>query len=67
MALEREKEHFFEIRDSLLAMGSEKVAVIHGEELIGVYPTMEEAYSEAVKKLGLVSVLIRRIGNKTSQ
>jgi asparagine synthetase A len=64
MPLEREKKYFNEIRDSLLAAYPDQVAVVHGEELIGVYPTLEEAYAEAVKKLGLVSVLIKKIGEQ---
>ncbi len=60
--LETEKRYFQSIRDSLLATLAGHVAVIHGERLVGVYSTMEKAYSEAVKKVGLVSVLIRTIG-----
>ncbi len=62
LLLETEKRYFQSIHDSLLATLAGHVAVIHGDRLVGVYSTMEEAYSEAVKEVGLVSVLIKKIG-----
>jgi len=64
MALEREKRYFDTIRDSLLGTHADHVAVIHGEQLIGVYPSLEEAYSQAATKVGLVPMLIRKIGEQ---
>ena len=60
--LATEKSFFYSIRDSLLATHADQVAVVHGEKLIGIYSTMEEAYTEAVKSVGLVSLLIKKIG-----
>jgi len=60
--LELERNYFQEILPSLLSSSSNQFAVVSGKELIGVYPTIEQAYSEAVKKLGLKDVLVRRVG-----
>jgi hypothetical protein len=62
MPLEIEKQRFNELQPTLMPQFAGHIAVIHGNELVGVYPTIEEAYSDAVKKLGLQSVLIRKIG-----
>lgn len=62
MLLEKEKKRFSELQKSLMPLLAGHVAVVHGEDLVGVYPTMEEAYADAVKKLGLTSVLIKKIG-----
>jgi hypothetical protein len=60
--LELERNYFQEILPSLLSSSSNQFAVVSGKELIGVYPTIEQAYSEAVKKVGLKDVLVRRVG-----
>jgi hypothetical protein len=67
MPLEVEKAFLDEIRSSLSAISPDHFAVVHNRELIGVYATVEEAYSEAVKKLGLVSVLIRKLSEPEQQ
>jgi hypothetical protein len=64
VALEREKKYFNEIRESLMATHADHFAVIQGAVLIGLYPNMEEAYSEAARKLGLTSVLIKKVSEQ---
>jgi hypothetical protein len=60
--LEQEKRYFEQILPALLGSSSNQFAVVSGEELVGVYPTIEQAYAEAVKKLGLKDILVRRVG-----
>ena len=62
--LEQEKQHYEKIKGSLLETSAGQIAVIHGQELIGVYPTLEEAYGEAAKRVGLVPFLVRTIGEQ---
>ena len=63
MALENEKEFYKQHRDEWLPRHEGKVAVIKGEELIGVFDTIEDAYEEAVRRLGNELFLIARILN----
>jgi hypothetical protein len=62
--LEQEKKYFEEILPSLLRSSSNQFAVVSGAELIGVYSTIEEAYTEAVKKVGLKDMLVRKVGER---
>jgi hypothetical protein len=60
--LEEERNYFQEILPSLLGSSINQFAVVSGRELIGVYPTIEQAYGDAVKKVGLKNILVRRVG-----
>jgi hypothetical protein len=60
--LEEEKQYFAEILPTLLRNSANQFAVVFGRELIGVYPTIEQAYGESVKKIGLMNILVRKVG-----
>ena len=58
-----EEIHAFEARQSQLEMDHNgKWVVFHDAELQGLFPTMEEAAEEAVRKYGRGPYLIRQVG-----
>ena len=59
--LDREIRFFEEHRRELLTREARKFALIRGGELIGAFPTLEEAYTRAMERFGNVPVLIRQI------
>lgn len=61
MELEKELEYYEKIKDKLLRESKEKVALIKGEELVGVYSNEMEAYEAGVDKFGAEPFLIRLI------
>ena len=60
-SLEREIEHFNSIRGKLLECNEGQYALIKGQELIGTFTKMEEAYEEGVKRFGTEPFLIKQI------
>ncbi len=59
--LEKEKEFYRRHRREWLVRDRGKFAVIEGEELVGAFRTVEDAYEEAVRRLGNAVFLIARI------
>ncbi len=62
MALETEIKAYEAKRAELEAQHMGKYVVFHGEELIGVYDTLDLAAAEAVRLFGRGPYLIRRVG-----
>ena len=60
-ALERELQHFENIKDELLKHYEGKAVVIHGETVIGVWDTEESAYIKGVELLGTKPFLLKRV------
>jgi hypothetical protein len=59
--LEQELRFYEERRHDLLASTPGAFALIKGKELIGTFPTLEEAYQQGIERLGNVPMLIRQI------
>ncbi len=62
MALETEIQAYETRRGELEAQHKGKFVVFHGEELIGVYDTVEAAAEEAIRRFGRGPYLIREVG-----
>jgi hypothetical protein len=62
MALETEIKTYEARRPELEAQHSGKYVVFRGEELVGVYDTLDLAAAEAVRLFGRGPYLIRRVG-----
>ncbi len=60
MALERELEAYKRKLPELKA-DEGKFALIHGDDLVGVFGTYEDALSEGYKQFGLEPFLVRQI------
>lgn len=63
-ALKEELAAFEERKAELLKMHLNQFALIKGRELIGVFPTQEEAYEAGVKRFASKAFLIKRIVEK---
>jgi len=61
MPLEKEIELFEKNLSLWLKEDREKYALIHGDSLIGAYPTPDEALSEGARLFGAQSFLVRQI------
>jgi hypothetical protein len=59
--LEQELKFYEQHRHEFVAVHPRRFALIKGEELIGVFATMQEAYGSSIAKFGNVPVLIRQI------
>jgi hypothetical protein len=59
--LEQELTFYEEHRRELCALHAGQFALVKGEELIGVFSTMQEAYRQAIERFGNIPVLIRQI------
>ena len=59
--LEQEIATYERRRDSLEAAHRLKWVVVHGETIVGTYPTFEEAAEEAVRQFGRGPYLIRQV------
>jgi hypothetical protein len=59
--LERELSFYEEHRDELLGVSPGQFALIKGGELIGVFPTLQDAYHRAIERFGNAPILIRQI------
>ena len=58
---EKEYQIFEKKKPELLKTNSGYFAVIKEEELLGVYPTFQEAYSAGLKRWGNVEMLIEEV------
>ena len=59
--LEQELKFYEEHRHDLLAVHPGLFALVKGEQLIGVFPTLREAYGHGIERLGNVPILIRQV------
>lgn len=59
--LNKELAHFEKVKAKLLETQRGKYALIKGEELIGTFTTMEEAYREGIRSFGKEPFLIRPV------
>ena len=59
--LNHELKFYEENKPDLVARHAGRFALVKGGELIGVFATMQEAYSSSIEKFGNVPVLIRQI------
>jgi len=60
--LEEEIHYFQENHETWKSQYPGKFVLIKGSELIGAYDTMQAALDEGSRRFGLVSYLIRRVG-----
>ena len=62
MALERELQAFRKSLPKLIADGSEgKYALVHGDDVVDVFGTYEDAIKEGYAKFGLDPFLVKQI------
>ncbi len=61
--LEQERNLYENMKDTLYVG---QFVVIHGDELVGLYETEEQAMSEGVRRFGREPFLVRQAGNKES-
>jgi hypothetical protein len=59
--LEREIEYYEKHRHEFLAVSPGRFALIKGAELIGAFPTLQEAYHRGIERFGNIPILIRQI------
>jgi hypothetical protein len=59
--LEAELQYFAENLPQWLEKHADRVALIKGQELIGLFDNEQEAIAEGARKYGLDSFLVRRI------
>jgi hypothetical protein len=65
--LEQERAFFDAHREELLQRFPERFALVHGDELVGTFDTMEAALAEGARLFGPTSVLVRRIEAETPE
>jgi len=61
LALAVERRTFAEHKAALLAAGENRYALIHGEEIAGVYESQQDAIDEGYRRFGNVPFLVKRI------
>lgn len=59
--LERELKFYEEHRGELLAGHPGRFALVKGDELVGAFPTLHDAYEHGIERFGNVPILIREI------
>ncbi len=59
--LDAEREFFDSIQANLLATCPCQFVLIKGKELVGTYPTIEDALAEGARRFGLQNFLVRRV------
>jgi hypothetical protein len=59
--LEQELKFYEEHRGEFLALNRGQFALIKGEELIGTFSTLQEAYNQGIERFGNIPILIRQI------
>lgn len=64
MPLEIELAVYAKMKEQLLVSYEGKFALIHGEDFIGAFDSLENAYAEGVKRFGQDPFLVRKITNK---
>ena len=62
--MEKEQEHFTQIKDYLMQHHEGKFALIYGAELIGIWDSPEHAYLDGIARFGNVPFLIKHIAAK---
>ena len=65
--LETERQYFAQNHTELIAKHLGKFVVIKGEELVGVFNTIEEALSEGARQFQLQPFLVREVTIKGPQ
>ncbi len=60
-AIKKELQYFEKIKADLLKTNKGQFALIKGEELLGTFSTMEEAYKQGVDRFGVEPFLIKQI------
>jgi hypothetical protein len=61
IALEQERKFYEQHRKELLAEHAGLYALIKGEEMIGAFATLREAYEHGIGRFGNIPMLIRQI------
>jgi hypothetical protein len=61
--LSRENAAYEKVREQLLRHHLGKIALIHGDEVAGVFPTVDEALLEGYRRFGLVRMVLKQIGD----
>ena len=59
--LKKELQHFEKVKADLLKTNQGQFALIKGEELLGTFSTMEEAYKQGMDRFGVEPFLIKQI------
>jgi hypothetical protein len=62
--LESEQKYFDEHKDELVEKYLDRFVLIKGEELVGVFNTVEEAISEGARRFGLSSFMVRQVSKE---
>ncbi len=61
--LAREEAAYEKERDRLIREHDGKIALIHEDEVVGAFPTVDEALLEGYRRFGLVKMVLKRIGD----
>jgi hypothetical protein len=61
--LTRENAAYEKERERLVREHLGKIALIHEDELVGVFATVDEALEEGYRRFGLVKMMLREIGD----
>lgn len=61
MALEEDLDLYFEIRPDLIQSALNQFVLIHNSELIGVYPTLDQALADAASRFDPGTFLIKQV------
>jgi len=61
MALEEDLDLYFEIRTDLVERALNQFVLIHNSELVGVYPTLDQALADASSKFDPGTFLIKQV------
>jgi hypothetical protein len=59
--LSRENAAYDKVRDQLLRDHRGKIALIHGDDVVGVFATADEALLEGCRRFGFVRMVAREI------
>jgi hypothetical protein len=59
----RENAVYEKERERLLREHLGKIALIHEDEFIGVFPTVDAALREGYRRFGLVKMMLKKIGD----
>ena len=60
--LEKERAFYEKNKEDWASRYSGQFALVRGEELVGVFPTIEEALSEGARRFGVEPFLVRQVG-----
>jgi hypothetical protein len=62
----RENAAYEKERERLIAEHRGKIALIHEDELVGIFPTADEALLEGYRRFGLVKMMLKQIDDSDS-